>query len=164
MVNLKGREVQRKFFVDLMEAEKQRMSAEHFIKVVLPISQDNKMLIRALERLHKSVVLTISSILQFEYLNKRVRLSREKDKNLEVFFDKCASRYGLERKDFKVLREMLLLGRKHRESGFEFSRKKGFVILDDDLKHYSVNLNKLDEFFRIDKILIRNAQKQFKTR
>jgi len=163
MNNLKGKGLHRKFFSDLVEAERQRMSAEHFVKVVLPIAQDNKMLIRALERLHKSVVLTISSILQFEYLNDGVKLYREKDKNLEVFFDKCASRYDLERKDFKVLREMLLLGRKHRESGIEFSRKKGAIILDDDLKHYSINVNKLNEFFRVGRVLLDGARKTFKT-
>jgi|GEM_PF-1801314 len=145
----------------LFEAEKMRMSAEQYIKVIMPLSDEKKLLVRALERIYSGVVLIINRVLQYEYVNGRVKLSKDKEDNLRVFF-KVVRKYGLNEEDLAKVREILFIGRKHRESGMEFSRRNGFVVLDDDLKHYHLNENKIKEFIIVEKRLINCVKRAFR--
>jgi hypothetical protein len=160
-INNGGKDIRGRLFGNLIEAERQRMSAEHFIKVIMPLAQDNKLLIRALERVHKGVVLIISSVLHFEYFFKRIKLTKDNEKNLEVFFN-ISEKYGLDWTDVGKIREIIILGNKHKQSGMEFSRLNGAVILDDNLKHYNLNLKKLKEFLIIESKLLSGAEKVLK--
>jgi len=145
-------DIRRGLLEGLFEAERMRMSAEHFVNVVMPLSQENKLLVRALERVYSGIVLVINRVLQFECLLGRVKLYKDKEKNLRVFL-KLAKGYGLSGGDLKMIKEILVFGKKHRESGMEFSRKKGFVILDDDLKHYKIDEKKVNEYIRAEENL-----------
>jgi hypothetical protein len=142
-IDVKGRLLE-----GLFEAERMRISAEQYINVLMPISNERKLLVRALERIYLGIVLIINRVLQFEHSNGMVKLSKDKDENLKVFL-KLARSYGLNGEDIKMVNEILIFGRKHRESGMEFSRKKGFIILDDDLRHYHIDEKKVMEFSSI---------------
>lgn len=151
-----------KKFVDaLIEAEKERQRAEHLINVIYPVVKDTKIFLRALERLHKYLVLTISNILKYEYLYKRIELSKDAKKNLEVFFKRCSGKYGLNELDNQVVREILALGKKHKDSGFEFSKAGKVVILNDDLGINELSLDKLKEYIALLKRLSANARSNF---
>tara|TARA_Y100000310_G_scaffold344244_1_gene455950 strand:- start:10464 stop:10949 length:486 start_codon:yes stop_codon:yes gene_type:complete len=158
MENIHGR------FIDVLtEAEELWRSADHLVYITMPVVQDEKLLIRALENLHKSLVLAISTILKFEYLYKRVDLGKDTRKNLDMFFGKCAVRYGLNEKDCELIREIMFLGKKHKESGFEFSKKGKVVILDDSLKTSELDTEKVKSFLSLGKRLLEESNRNFKS-
>src|SRR3989344_8453888 len=106
--------IYKKFFDSIIEAEKNWQAADHLIYVTMPFVGDQKLVIRALESLYKSFVLVISSILKLEYMHGKIELSKMPDRNLEIFFSKCAGRYGLSEEQVERMREVLFLGRKHK--------------------------------------------------
>ena len=112
-------------------AEQAWRAADHIIHVTFPVVQDAKLLLRALEHLDKATRQTLSVILKYEYIERRVRLSHRGQENIETFFTVCAPAYSLDPEDRDALRELLVLGKRHRDSGIEFSQKGKMFILDD---------------------------------
>ena len=119
--------------------------------------KDPKLLIRALESLDKEVRLVISVILQVEYLFKRIELAKDTEENMRIFVKKCAKRYGIEEEDVKLLKEILFLGKKHKESGFEFGKGGKGVILDDLGNAYQLNREKMKILLKTGYGLLENA-------
>ena len=117
----------------ILTAEQAWRAADHLLSVTFPVVQDPKLLLRALEHLDKSARTTISTVLKREHLYKRIRLSAIGERNKEVFFQVCGKQYGVHEEDVILLKEILVLGARHRASGVEFSQRGKAVILDDDL-------------------------------
>lgn len=157
-----GKEIERKFVEDLVEIERCWQSAEHFVKVILPVVKDQKLILRALETLHKGAVLAVSIVLKYEYLHGRVELYKQPGKNAEVFFSKCSGVYGMNFADKENLKKLLVLGKKHKESGFEFSRFGKMIILDDELKVNEVNKKNIEEFADVLRRLSQMIRNQFR--
>jgi hypothetical protein len=145
----------------LIKAEKDCYSAEHILRVIMPVVKDQKLLLRVLENVHKSSIEIISLILKFEYLSKRVDLSSDTKKNQETFFKKCINFYGLNIEESNDIKELLILGKKHKKSGFEFSRRNKIIIMDDDLGTSEVNKEILEQYIRTLRKLILNAKAMF---
>lgn len=153
--------IYKQFFDGLLEAEKHWRNADHLVYVTYPVVNDLKLLLRALEEVHQSVVGAISEILKFEYLYKRIVLSKNPKENLGVFFSKCSGSYSLD-VERETLKEILFLGKKHKESGVEFSRQGKMMILGDDLKMQEVSLEKLKVFLKSSRILLDKTNEKFK--
>src|SRR3989344_3279348 len=128
----------------------------------MPVVKDDRLMLRALENLHKSAVILVSTILKFEYLYKRVQLHKDPARNFETFASKCAGRYGLGLVDMNLLKEVIHLGRKHKESGMEFPKKEKIVILDDNLGSVEINLEKMKVFLGFGRKLLENTNRNFK--
>ena len=154
-------EVYKQAFEDVKEAQKLLGSADNFIHVLLPAIKDNKLILRAFECLSKATVLTISSVLKVEYVNKRINLTRDPKKNLAMFFGKCAFRYGIGNEDVKIIKEIIILGRKHKESGLEFSKSGRIIIMDDDFGTNELSLEKMNDFLRVVRQLLDNTNRNF---
>jgi hypothetical protein len=153
--------IHKQFLDSLVEAEKLWASADHLVFVTLPVVKDQRLLIRALENLYKAVAVLISTILKFEYLYKRINLSKDTKKNLEVFFSKCVVRYGIEVEEIGVLRRLMVVGKKHKESGFEFSKNGKIVILDDSLGMVELTVGEMKDFIRVSRKLLENTNSNF---
>ena len=154
--------IHKRFIDDLIEAEKLWQSADHLVYVTLPVVRDNKLMVRALENLHKALVLIITTILKFEYLYKRINLTSDTRKNLELFFSKCSFRYNLGREDIEIIKQILYLGKKHKESGFEFSKSGKIIILDDSLRQEELTADKIKKFLDAEKKLLENTNRIFR--
>jgi|SRR3989338_444267 len=154
--------LQKKFIEALVEAEKNWISADHFIYVIYPVVKDEKLYLHVLENLYKSVVLTITSVLKFEFLHKRIGLTKDPKKNLEIFFNKCSKHYGIGEEDLILLKRVVFLGKKHKNSGFEFSRTGKIVILDDDLNTFILDSEDMKKLLVSVKKLIENVKVKFK--
>jgi len=154
--------VHRGFLDGLVEAEKLWNSADHFIYVTMPVVKDERLLGKALDNLYSSVVLLVSTILKIEYYYKRVQLTKNPKKNLEIFFTKCRAKYDINKEEGSLIKEIMVLGTKHKESGFEFSGKGKMVILDDDLGKTELNIENMKEYVKIVKKLLENANRNFK--
>ncbi len=152
-----------KEFLDfLIDAEKDWSAADHIVYVTIPVVKDDKLLIRALDDLYSCILKVVSTILRVEYLFKRVSLSKDSKMNLRIFFEKCAVRYGLNTEDKKVIREIILLGKKHREASVEFSGKGKAFILDEDLGKHVLDIGILKRYVRVSKKLLDSSINRFK--
>tara|TARA_Y100000034_G_scaffold136314_1_gene212137 strand:+ start:1916 stop:2425 length:510 start_codon:yes stop_codon:yes gene_type:complete len=154
--------VHRGFLDGLVEAEKLWKSADHFVYVTLPVVKDERLLARALENLHSSVVLLITTVLKIEYYYKRVQLTKNPKKNLEVFFTKCRAKYDITKEEGELIREVMVLGTKHKESGFEFSGKGKMFILDNEMRKTELGIEEMKEYVKIVRKLLENANRNFK--
>jgi len=154
--------VQKEFIDALIESEKRWKGADYLVNVTFRVVKDPKLLVKALEGLHGFFFSAITSVLKFEYLYKRIELGEDKEKNLEMFFRRCASRYGLTREEGEMVREVLILGEKHKESGIEFSKNEKLIILDDDLGKSELDFDKMKRFLEIGSKLLEHSNKNFK--
>jgi hypothetical protein len=151
----------KKFIDSIIESERGLISAEHVLKVIMPVVKDNKLLLRSLETAHKSSVNTITNILKYEYIHGNVELNRDPKLNQEMFFSKCALKYGLSIDEVNKLKILLMIGKKHKESGFEFSRKNKAVIMDDDLNVSEITRFELEGYIKIVRKLLLNSRAIF---
>ncbi len=134
-----------------VEAEKLWRGADHLVYVTYPVVKDEKLLLKALEGVHRAAVIGISLALKIGYVHRRILSLGDPEKNLDMFFRKCVV---FDDADEKTLRELLMLGKKHKESGFEFSRKGKAVIMDDDLGMKVLGVDQLKSFLRVCKVLL----------
>lgn len=153
--------VHKEFIDKLIQVEKDFGSADHLVYVTYPVVKDAKLLIRGFESLHKALVGAISVILQFEYLYKRVELKADKGENMKTFYAKCAGAYGLDGAGLDLVKEMMFLAKKHKESGLEFSKSGRIIITDDEMGVYELSIDKMKAFIGILKKLLENTNRKF---
>jgi len=142
---------------ELGKAKSLAEGAEHLVSVVLPIVGDNKLLLRALESTNRAVLKNIEVVLKFEHMFKRIDLTKNAGNNLDLFFSKCISRYGLNELEILGLREILRLGKRHKESGFEFSRYRKVIIMQDKGEISELGAEKMGEYAKIARKLADNS-------
>ena len=152
----------KEFLDGLIEAEKSWQNADHLIYVTYGVVKDDKLILRALENLIDSVIKAVSVVLKFEYFFKKIELSKDTRRNLETFFNKLGRKYGLNKEDEKVIRELIFVGKKHKESSVEFSGKGRVVILDENSVKYEIDSIKIKNFLKISKKLLENANRNFR--
>ncbi len=135
-------------------------SSEHLVSDVLPVVDDNKLILRAFEGVHKSVLLSIESILKFEHLFKRINLTNSRQTNLKLFFDRCSERYGISDEDKSILREVILLGKKHKEAGFEFSKYRKVIIMQDSGQISEIGVESIKKYSAASRKMAENGLKE----
>jgi len=141
----------------LQEAEKINKTIDHIIHVTFPLLRDKKVLIRTITELKKSAAYCINSILQYEYLYRRVQLYRNPKMNLKTFTNKCAQKYGLSPEETEKLKDLFRIVEQHNESAMEFTRNQRLVIITDS-QTKTVGIPEIKDFLEINKKMIKNAK------
>ena len=84
-----------KFLENIQEAEKNLRTIDHIIYVTFPLIKDKRLLLKVIQDMKGVVTSCITSILQYEYLYKRVSLHKDSKENFKTFTEKCAVRYNI---------------------------------------------------------------------
>lgn len=114
------------------EARARLKNADYLITMTYPLVKDNKLLIAAVENLAQALELSLSSVLHYERLNKRIPpFHEELDSKLNIFSENVLPRYKIDRNYIKLINELSGLVKAHRESPVEFVRKDKFVIASE---------------------------------
>jgi len=114
------------------EARQRLKNADHLITMTYPMVKDNKLLIAAIENLYQAIELSISSVLNYERLFKRITPFHEEfQSKFNVFSQNVAPRYNIDRSYIKLIQDMSDLVRAHKQSPVEFARKDKFVIASE---------------------------------
>ena len=116
-----------KFLENLRESEKIIKTADHIIYVTLPLVKDKRLLLKMLQEIKEAVVKSINALLQYEYLFKRIRLSKNARTNFKTFEEKCAPKYEIKEKELELILELLNLTERHKKSPMEFVRDNKIV-------------------------------------
>jgi hypothetical protein len=131
-----------KFQEHLEKADSSLKTADHLVYITFPLIKENRLLKKILEGLGNSAYDVFMAILEYEYLYKRIRLYGTNKENFETF-KRCAQRYNLTEEEVEVMNKIFCLVEKYKESSFEFIRKNKLVMMSENLKTESINLEQL---------------------
>ncbi len=152
-----------KFLENLSEAEKAIRLADHLIYVTYPIVKDKRMLLKIIAETKNAIALCINSILQHDYIYKKVRLYSDPEENFRIFREKCAQRYGITSREISKITELFDLVSKHKKSPLDFVRDSKLVIISENLRYEIITVEKAKEFILIAKNLLLKVEKTLKS-
>ena len=151
-----------KFFEALSEAEKNIRTIDHMLYVTFPLIKDKKILLKVIKEIKDVVTNCITSILQYEYLYKRINLYRDSRVNFKTFVENCAPRYEISKDEIKLFMELFDFVEKHKESPFEFVKNEKIIILSESSIPKVLTLEKSKEFLVLAKEILRKTKQGMK--
>jgi len=143
-----------KHITSLNSAKKNIILADHLTYVTFPVVKDNKLLLKILEEIANSLLNAINSILQYEYLYKRIHIYQNPKDNFETFL-KLADKYSINQEQIKTIKEILQITENHKKSPLEFSKRDKLIILTDNSNFSQINIEKIKIFVLETKDIIR---------
>jgi hypothetical protein len=132
--------------------------ADHIVYVTYPIMKDKRLLLKALESIYDSFVQAINSVLQYDYLWKRIILYKDSRENFETFKRKCAKRYNISEQELNDLVNFLKIIENHKKSPMEFMRREKIVIMSDNLKTTLIDLEKIKFYLNFARTILSKIQ------
>jgi hypothetical protein len=147
-----------KFLENLQEAESIIQTIDHIVYVTFPLIRDKRLLLKIILEAKTAVANCINSILQYEYLYKRIRLYKEPRTNFKTFREKCAKRYQITEEEIKLINELFDAVEKHKQSTFEFVRNEKIIILSESLEQKILTIEKIKEFLFLAKGILKKSK------
>ena len=130
-------------FISSLDSSKRHLRiADHLVYTSFPIVKDLKLLLKALEELSLALVSAINSILQYEYVYKRIQLYKDPRENFATF-KTLTPRYNISKSQLTTIVEILELAEKHKRSPLEFSKRDKIIIMSDSSQVLSLDSDKL---------------------
>ncbi len=151
-----------KFLENIIAAEKRIKTADHMVYVTFPLIKDKRLLLKIIQEIKNAVTEGINSILQYEYLYKRIILYKNPKSNFKIFIEKCAPRYQITREEINLILELFDFIEKHKESPFEFIKDDKVIILSNGLNPKTLTIEKTKEFLILVKDILRKTRETFK--
>ena len=152
----------------LDKTEKSLRTSDHMIYITYPLIKENRLLKKIIEDLYEIANNIMNAILQYEHTYKRINLDMNKNQdheyNFNLFKNKCADRFNITSQEIQELEELFKLMMKHKESSFEFSRKNKLVIMSDNLRTESINLERLKKHLNILKIILKKTKNKIENK
>ena len=147
-----------KIFENLERSERTFQTASHLLYITFPLVREQRLLLKILLEIKESIKDAISSILQYEYLYKRIKLYQNPKTNFNTFLEKCAPKYGISKSICKEIKELFEIAKKHKESPFEFVKGEKVVIFSENSNHKTINLEKVKKFGEVNKEILEKAK------
>lgn len=149
-----------KFLQNLEEANREINSVDHLANVVYPLVKDKKILLKILTETSDAVKKIIVTILQYDYIKKRIQLSKDPKENFKIFIESSAKFHKLETEAKKIV-ELFSLIDKHKQSTMEFVRGDKIVIVTENMNTTVLTLEKVKEFIILAKSLMKKLREDF---
>ncbi len=149
-----------KFLENLYEAEELIKKIDHMIYVTYPLIQDKRLILKVVSETKNAIIKCINSILQYEYLYKRIRLTKDPKENLRIFKLKCAPKYDISLEEIKLILELFDLVEKHKKSPFEFRKQEKIIILSENSQPKVIVIENAKEFLALAKRILIKSKKR----
>jgi len=150
---------QEKYQENIQESIKHLKIADHMTYVTFPLVNEQRLLLKIFDEIYKSVINCINSILNYEYLYKRIHIYKDHKDNLDTFI-KIAKNYNLSNEQIKKIKQILGLNKKHKQSAMEFVKKDKVVILSDSLGTETLDINSIKQHLLLAKELVMKANQR----
>lgn len=147
-----------KFIENIIEAERILYSADHLIYTTFPVIQDKRILLQTMKEISKASTKIINTILQYDYVFKKIKLKKNPRENFKTFEKNCAPRYEILDSEIVTIKELFKLNNVHKNSGMTFRRDNKIVILSDDLTTDILTYEKTKEFLKASKEMLRKTK------
>ena len=152
-----------KFLENLVLAEKTIRAADHMVYVTFPLIKDKRLLLKILQEIKNAIALCINSILQYEYLYKRIKLYKDPRLNFKIFIERCVPRYGITKEEINLILELFDFVEKHKESPFEFVKDEKLVVLSNGLRARTMTVEKTKELVIVAKNVLKKTKEIIKS-
>ena len=149
--------MQEKFIESFEKAKKTLQTADHLTYVTYPLLKENRLLLKILEEISSSLVSAINSVLQYEYIYKRIRLYQDARENFETF-KRISSRYQISEEQLRKIIEVLSLMERHKKSPFEFVKNEKIVIMSEGFRTDTLTVEKIKDFILETKDVLRKIE------
>ena len=153
-----------KFVEYIDKANKELQIADHLIYITFSLIKDNKILLKALDSIAKSLHNTINAVLQYEYLYKRITLYKDGRSNFQTFSEKCMPHYSIDKAYSKEILEIFNIAEKHKKSPFEFSIRDKIIITTNGMQTEVITIDRIKHFLLIAKDTLKKASSGIITR
>lgn len=131
----------------LKEAQQCIKTADHLCFVTFPTVNDNKILLAIAENIYISMVSAMEALLQYEKEFKRLyNIPESFELKFDLFKATLSKRYNIDRAFIYQMDELRKLLQLHKSSQIEFNRKGSYIIMADDFKLKTLNINKIKNY------------------
>ena len=115
------------------EARLKLKNADHLITMTYQMVKDNKLLMAAVENLYQALELSITSVLSYERMFKRVQpFHNELSSKLNIFYQDIAPKRNIDKSYLKLIQDIGDIVQAHKLSSVEFTRKDRLVIASEN--------------------------------
>lgn len=149
-----------KFLEYLEKAEKNIQTADHMTYVTYQLVKEKRLILKILSEINNSTINLINSILQYDYLYKRINLTSDAKTNLNIFLSKSCPRYLINEQEKKNILEIIELNQKHKQSPLEFVRNGKIVIMSENLRTDVLTIEKIKQFILTIKSILEKTKKR----
>jgi len=151
-----------KFLEYLSEAQKITRACDHMIYISFPLIKDKNLLIKILIELKKAIAYSINSILQYEYIFKKIKLYKDSKTNFETFMQKSSKRFEINKEEIKKILEIFEIVEFHKKSPIQFPKNNKIIILSENMNHKTISLEKIKEFLILTKQILKKIEQKIK--
>lgn len=131
----------------IKEADKAMKNADHLAYVTYPLVNDVKLIVTIVDNLNKALLLGVESLLQYEYLYKRISfIPKDLREKIEIFKTYCIPRYSIDRESVMLIMDISRIVEHRKNSPVEFVRSGKFVMCTSDYKMKVLNIDKVKEY------------------
>jgi len=146
-------------FQELKESAKKKITiADHMLTQTYPLVKDAKLLLAVLENVFLALSYSMSSVLHYDRLFKKINILPENfEAKFHVFKDKCVPRYKIDKEYLNLVREIKEIIIAHKKSPVEFVRNDRFVICSENYRMKTVSVDQLKKYIAKSKIFIQET-------
>jgi len=152
-----------KFIEYLDEAKKKIQTVDHLIYITFPLIKDKRLLLKILLETKIAISKCINSILQYDYLYKKINLYKKSETNFKIFKEQCALRYQITKEEINLITELFDIVQKHKESPFEFIKNEKVIILSENSRYKTITIEKIKEFLILAKSILKKTTETIKS-
>jgi hypothetical protein len=134
-------------FQELREISKRKLTlADHILTQTYPLLKDPKLLLAAIENIFLAYTNSISSLLYYERLFKRIPNFQDTyESKFRIFEERCSFKYHIKEENINIIKEIKNIIVQHRKSPIEFTREDQFVICSNDYSMKTIKYVQLKE-------------------
>lgn len=137
------------------KARRNLQVADHMVYVTYNVVKDPKLLLAIIENIFLSFTNSMSSVLYYDRLFKRIPAFHDNfESKLQVFKDRCMRKYGFNPIYVKSMSELKDIIVEHKKSPVEFARKDQFVICSDNYHCKTVSIDNIKKYLNQAKLFI----------
>lgn len=151
-----------KFLENLEQAGKIIRTVDHLVYVTFPLVKEKRMLLKIITDTKNAIVFCINSILQYDYLYKKIRLYQNTKENFRTFKEKCSPRYGISEEEIRKIIALFELVERHKKSPLEFVRNDKVIIMSENFYPEAITIEKVKEYVILAKNILFKVENKIK--
>jgi hypothetical protein len=129
------------------KAKRNLQVADHMIYMTYNIVKDPKLLLAIMENIFLALTHSMSSVLYYERLFKKVPPFTDNfESKFTIFKERCAPKFKVEKEYLNLIREVKDIILEHKKSPVEFVRKDRFVICNGNYKMKTISVDQIKKY------------------
>ncbi|MAG38993.1 hypothetical protein CMO90_02790 [Candidatus Woesearchaeota archaeon] len=137
------------------KAKKNIQIADHMLIMTFPLVKDPKLLLAVMKNIFSSLNNSMSSLLYYERLFKRIPIFQDSfESKFIVFKNKMVSKHHIDNEYVNLIQEIREILLAHKNSPVEFSRGDRFVICSDNYRMKTIKVSDLKKYVAKTKLFI----------